>query len=339
MTDRNAWAEPGIFEVAAGVHRIPLPLPNDGLRAVNVYAIEDGDGLTLIDSGWALTESLDLLKKSLAQIGFELGDIRRFLVTHVHRDHYSQAVVVRRMFGSRVALGIGEVENMDEIIASRSSIPQKLITRLTVAGGAEILRSSALAEYPLEELDEREWSAPDDWLRHGDLIKVGNRTLTALATPGHTAGHVVFHDEAGGLLFSGDHILPTITPSIGFESAPMNSPLSAYLSSLALVAALGESKLLPAHGAVHPSTATRVRELQDHHKQRLEVTLAAVHAGAATAVEVSRQLKWTRHAHHFDVLNTFNQILAMNETLAHLEVLEERGAITVRTEENVKYFQ
>ena len=339
MSDRNSWADPGVFEVAAGVHRIPLPLPNDGLRAVNVYAIQGGDGLTLIDSGWALTESLELLEESLGQIGFDLGDIRRFLVTHVHRDHYSQAVVVRRMFGAKVSLGIGEIENMNEILTSRSSIPQKLITRLTVAGGAEILRSSALVEYPLEELDEREWEMPDDWLRHGDIIKVGDRTLTALSTPGHTAGHIVFYDEAGGLLFSGDHILPTITPSIGFESAPMLSPLSAYLSSLSLVAALGESMLLPAHGPVHPSTATRVRELQDHHKRRLEVTLAAVQAGAATAVDVSRRLKWTRHAHDFHALNTFNQILATNETLAHLEVLAEEGAINVRTEESVKYFQ
>ena len=48
------WVTPGAFEVAPGVHRIPLPLPLDGLRAVNVYALRDGDGLVLIDAGWAL---------------------------------------------------------------------------------------------------------------------------------------------------------------------------------------------------------------------------------------------------------------------------------------------
>ena len=44
------WADPGLFTVAPGVHRVPLPLPTDGLRAVNVYVVEEGDGLVLIDS-------------------------------------------------------------------------------------------------------------------------------------------------------------------------------------------------------------------------------------------------------------------------------------------------
>ena len=51
------WDAPGVYPVMDGVYRIPLPLPNDGLRAVNVYAIADGDGLVLIDGGWALAES------------------------------------------------------------------------------------------------------------------------------------------------------------------------------------------------------------------------------------------------------------------------------------------
>ena len=45
------WTAPGVYRSAPGVHRIPLPLPHDGLRAVNVYALPDGDGWTLIDSG------------------------------------------------------------------------------------------------------------------------------------------------------------------------------------------------------------------------------------------------------------------------------------------------
>ena len=90
------------------MHRVPLPLPTDGLRAVNVYAVEDGDGLVLIDSGWALAESREALAAALATLGCGLGDVRHFLVTHVHRDHYTQAVELRRIFGSKVSLGAGE---------------------------------------------------------------------------------------------------------------------------------------------------------------------------------------------------------------------------------------
>src|SRR6476661_8757792 len=89
--DRHAWERSGAHEVAPGVHRIPLPLPGDALKAVNVYAIADGDGLVLVDGGWAMAESAALLERSLGEIGFRLADIREFLVTHVHRDHYTQA--------------------------------------------------------------------------------------------------------------------------------------------------------------------------------------------------------------------------------------------------------
>src|SRR5689334_18927947 len=88
------WTEPGAWQVAPGVHRIPLPLPMDGLRAINVYVMETEQGLVLIDGGWAIPESRSLFESSLKQMGYSVTDIRKFLVTHMHRDHYTQAWVV-----------------------------------------------------------------------------------------------------------------------------------------------------------------------------------------------------------------------------------------------------
>ena len=102
------WTEPGAFEVAAGVHRIPLPLPMDGLRAVNVYALETEEGLTLVDGGWAVEAARARLDDALASMGAKVTDNTRILVTHVHRDHYTQAVAVRREVGSHVSLGLGD---------------------------------------------------------------------------------------------------------------------------------------------------------------------------------------------------------------------------------------
>src|SRR4051794_14154128 len=105
---RHDWERAGAHEVAPGVHRIPLPLPGDYLKAVNVYAISDGDRVVLIDGGWALEEAEGLLGAALGAIGYQLGDVREFLVTHLHRDHYTNAVAVRRNHGGAVALGAGE---------------------------------------------------------------------------------------------------------------------------------------------------------------------------------------------------------------------------------------
>ncbi len=56
---------------------------------------------------------------------------------------------------------------------------------------------------------------PAGWLRDGDLPKAGGRELRAVATPGHTRGHLCFADEDAGL-FAGDHVLPDITLALGF---------------------------------------------------------------------------------------------------------------------------
>src|SRR3954452_13837337 len=95
-TGRGEWANPGVFEGAPGVHRIPLPLPNDGLRAVNVYVLRDDEGLAIIGSGWAIPEARTTLVDGLAELDAALTDIRRSLVTHVQRDHYQQAVTLRQ---------------------------------------------------------------------------------------------------------------------------------------------------------------------------------------------------------------------------------------------------
>jgi glyoxylase-like metal-dependent hydrolase (beta-lactamase superfamily II) len=173
-----------------------------------------------------------------------------------------------------------------------------------------------------------DWEDPDHWLTDGIDLDLRTRTLRAVHTPGHTRGHLVYHDAAAQLMFAGDHVLPHITPSIGFEAAGNRMALSDYLGSLARMLALPDARLLPAHGPVTGSTHERVHELLAHHDTRLAETLGAVQAGHATAFEVAKAIKWTRHHREFADLDLFSQVLAVNETAAHLEVLASRGQVT-----------
>lgn len=334
MIDRDSWCEPGCHEQAPGVYRIPLPLPGDGLRAVNVYAIADGAQVVMIDGGWALAEARELLAQSLDKIGYGLGDVREFLVTHLHRDHYTQAVAVRRDFGTLVSLGEGEQASLRAIhqIAKRPGV-----TQLLEAGASELAR--AVASTPGDPHELSIWEDPDRWLVNGVDIVLTSRTLRVIATPGHTRGHVVFHDSGAGALFAGDHVLPHITPSIGFELAPAQSPLRDYLSSLRLVQALPDATLLPAHGPPTGSTHARIEELLRHHDARLTATAEAVAGGASTGFEVASRLGWTRRQRRFDELDLFNQVLAVHETMAHLQVLVERGWLQSSTLDGVIRFE
>jgi glyoxylase-like metal-dependent hydrolase (beta-lactamase superfamily II) len=326
--DRYAWAEPGVEDLGGGVYRLPLPLPIEGLRAVNVYAIADPGGIDLIDAGIALVPARERLAAGLRQIGYELGDVRNFFVTHIHIDHYSLAVELRRTFRSVISLGEQEHANL---IATREMVNGNGNRFFGVEGlrrlGALDLVSELSAQYrqPPAIID---WEAPDRWLGDGTDLDLRTRTLRAVHTPGHTRGHLIYHDAAAEIMFAGDHVLPHITPSIGFEAAGNRMALSDYLGSLAKTLALPDARLLPAHGPVTGSTHDRVRELLAHHDTRLAETLRAVQAGHATPYEVAKAIKWTRRHRDFTDLDLFSQVQAVNETAAHLEVLAARGQVS-----------
>ena len=319
------WTEAGVFEVAPGVYRIPLPLPNDGLRAVNVYVLDSDDGLLLIDSGWGIAEAWTSLETALRTLDRGMRDIRRFLITHVHRDHYTQAVFVRRRFGTRVSLGADERPTLDLLLHAFPPLVQQ-VTLLRLHG-ANVLADEVQAAYAARNPVEEGWELPDDWLAAHDTVTHGTRTLQVVATPGHTRGHVIFRDDATRLLFAGDHVLPTITPSVGLESALSPDPLGDFLRSLALVRTQHDARLLPAHGPVMPSVHARVDELLMHHDVRLrEVEEAVVH-GATTAADVALRLRWTRRRYCLGDLDVFNRMLAVSETVAHLDLLVAQGRL------------
>ena len=325
------WTEPGAHPVAPGVHRVPVPLPHDALKAVNLYAIDDPDGVVLIDSGWAMPETEKALADGLRYLGYDLRDIAHIAVTHAHGDHYTQAVLLRQAFGSRVSIGSGERTSIEILIrADRTGFAEQFV-QLRGYGAVELARK--LERWADESFDRGrlEWELPDGWLDDGDEIPLMDRTLDVIATPGHTQGHVVMRDAAAGLLFAGDHILPHITPSIGFEAVVAKTPLRSYLDSLRLVKDLPDTVLLPAHGMPTPSVHRRVDELLTHHEVRLAAIYREVQRGASTAFEVAGRLRWTRRERELSELDLFNQMLAIIETGAHLDVLVLQGELT-RTE-------
>ncbi len=378
LADRHAWIEEGAHAVAPGVHRIPLPLPSDGLRAVNVYAVEAESGLVLIDSGWALANAQDQLERSLASIGAGLRDVRRFLVTHLHRDHYTQAIEVRRLFGTPIALGAEEKHSIDRLLSSefrpleaqlrmlRSAGATPLADQLTaltaidVTGGGERAAKTREAEIRQAEIrgtgirgagirgaefgapDHPDllpgatfaaamgYEAPDEWIASGQEFDLGTRTLTTISTPGHTRGHVVFADASAGLLFAGDHVLPHITPSIGFEESPSAMPLRDYLQSLSVVRALPDMRLLPAHGPVSPSTHARIDELAGHHDARLKAMADVLSAGQRSGYEVALAITWTSRQRKLADLDLMNQMLAVGETVYHLDLLVAQSVAVSR---------
>ncbi|MGV9674090.1 MBL fold metallo-hydrolase [Nocardia sp. NPDC003482] len=112
-TQPDDWTEPGPHQIVRGVHRIPLPLPIDGLAAVNAYLLEGADGLILIDPGWACPQTERAVAAALELLGYALGDIAVCLATHHHADHYTQACAWRKTLGCKLFTGREERHSID----------------------------------------------------------------------------------------------------------------------------------------------------------------------------------------------------------------------------------
>ena len=341
-TDRT-WEEPGAYPVSPGVFRIPLPLPGDGLRAVNTYAVQGDGAITLIDSGWSRPAAWDALAAGLRLVGAELGDVRSVLVTHMHRDHFGQATALRHASGATVVLGRGEQQSLEYILDdTQRDRRAPWIARLRRSGAAELIAQLAGPDGTGQSLRENEglWELPDRWAADGETIRACDRDLLAIETPGHTRGHLTFMDPANRLLFAGDHVLPHITPSIGFEPPLVDGlPLADFLMSLMKVRDLAIDTVLPAHGAPFTGLAARVDELLAHHAARLAASLGVLAGGPRTAFEVARELPWTRRNRRYDELDVFNRQLAVAETAAHLDLLVSQGAAGVDTVDGVRRYR
>jgi glyoxylase-like metal-dependent hydrolase (beta-lactamase superfamily II) len=285
----------------------------------------------------------------------------------MHRDHYTQAVEIRRLFGTTIALGRGEQPSIDGLLSGEFRPMQAQLAVLRRAGArsvADMLAAMTGRRAAADSLPAAPaaaalmppghpalrpgptfaaalgYEAPDSWIDPHQEFDLGTRSLTAVPTPGHTRGHLVFADTAAGILFAGDHVLPHITPSIGFQEAPSTQPLREYLESLTVVRAMPDMQLLPAHGPVAASTHARIDELLEHHAQRLTLMADVLESGECTAYEVALAIGWTRRQRALGDLDVMNQMLAICETAYHLDLLVAQArAVSHTAEDGVRRYR
>ena len=157
-------------------------------------------------------------------------------------------------------------------------------------GMASYLRWCGAPASHLEELISSRQSAgqvdpmvrADRMIEHGDLVDVPGLRLRAVWTPGHTPGHLCFHDETHDLLLTGDHILPRITPNVSSYDLTSN-PLEEYLGSLAKLRGIQPREVLPAHEYRFSDLDSRLDFLAEHHAERLAETAALLAAAGRLA--------------------------------------------------------
>ncbi|KUI34230.1 MBL fold metallo-hydrolase [Mycobacterium sp. GA-2829] len=326
-----------VEKITDSVARVALPLPLPDLRVVNCYLHHAPTGVTLIDPGWAYPPAEQTLVEALADLEFSVSDVRRIVVTHQHWDHYSLGVRWRDQHHIELLLGADERYSIEAFERRPDAVHPNQIPKLVEAGAADLAIEVEKLEWEVFEKGVA-FSPPDRWLHDGELIEGTAGDLIVHATPGHTRGHIVFEDTVQGLIFTGDHLLPRITPSIAFERAPERLPLRSYLSSLQLILALPDARMLPAHGSADRTTRARAIELIDHHEHRLQEVGDLVAKGSTTSMEVAEKMLWTRKERKLDELSTVHRMTAVLEVQAHLDLLTAQGRLTDIESAGVRYF-
>ncbi|MEV7418455.1 MBL fold metallo-hydrolase [Streptomyces sp. NPDC089919] len=326
-----------VTDHGGGVHAIKVPIPDNPLGHTLVHVLDTDRGPVLIDTGWDDPDSWDTLVAGLAALGIAVADVHGVVITHHHPDHHGLSGKVREASGAWIAMHAADAEVVQRTRSAEPSVwLDYLAAKLEAAGAPEEhlapLRAAREAGR-LRTLPGLRAALPDREIVPGELLPLAGRRLRAIWTPGHTPGHVCLHLEeehpaqlpGHGRLFSGDHLLPGITPHIGLYEDPedtrVTDPLGDYLDSLERIGRLGPAEVLPAHQHAFTDAAGRVRDLLRHHEDRLE-DLRALLREPLTPWALAERMEWNRP---WEQIPYGSRNIAVSEAEAHLRRLVKQG--------------
>jgi glyoxylase-like metal-dependent hydrolase (beta-lactamase superfamily II) len=346
---KAAWDNktfPAVERIADGVWSIPVPFPDNPLRYTLSYLLTGPEGAVVVDPGWDSDEGWEHLLAGLAAAGITAQQVTGIAVTHYHPDHHGMTARLQRASGARLAMGQDErwrslpADPLGAAAADRGQltfwgVPADRLEEMAMSGH----RISVVPTLPV----------PDLRLGDGELLPLAGRSIRVIATPGHTPGHICLLDEDNSLLFSGDHVLPRISPHISLERGGLENPLAVYFESLAALAGCfpddgaghegrddgdgGDGgtddgagvtvEVCPAHEYRFSGIRNRIAILEAHNRARSEEVAAVLESSRPDTVwEVAKELTWSRG---WDALHGYSLRFAIAETASHLVYLRSRG--------------
>lgn len=321
---------PQTQEIAPGVHWLRLPLPLK-LNHINVYLLEDDDGLVLFDTGYNNAQLQQIWGAVLSQ--HKPGKRPRIICSHYHPDHLGLVGHLCDKYGFELFMAQTEwlianlLHNQDD--------------QLTLDVQLDFYRDNGMSEEALQRHVGRDGhfrkacsGLPTSYTRikHGDKLRIGGREWQVITAGGHTPEQVCLHCPEGKLLLSADHILPRITPNTSiFSYNPGTNPLAEFIESFPSFSHIDDSTLvLPCHNLPFHGVQRRITQLIDHHEERLD--------------ELHQLCQQPKHTYELielmfsRAMDPHQEMFALGEILAHLRLLEARGRVISSISDGVERF-
>jgi len=316
----DAIPEPGqAVPVAPGVQWLRMPLPMAGLNHINVWALEDGEGWALADTGMQTPDTSAHWQRALAGPLLR-RPVSRVICTHMHPDHIGMAGWLTRQYDCRLWTTRLEYVTCRMLVADTGrEAPADAVRFYRAAGWDE----EALAHYKARfgSFGKAVYALPDSYRRvvDGEELRIGGRAWRAVIGRGHSPEHLCLHCPELDVLIAGDQVLPRITSNVSvFPTEPDANPLGEWLESLA---AIGQRipdtvLVLPSHNEPFRGLHARLEALITGHEQRL-VHVREELAAPRRAIDVFGVL--FRRRVGIDMM-----IMATGESIAHLNCLIAR---------------
>ncbi|MGZ5084957.1 MAG: MBL fold metallo-hydrolase [Usitatibacter sp.] len=325
--------QPGeAIPVAAGVWWIRMPLPF-ALDHINLWILEDGDGFTLVDTGFGVEATWSLWERHFA--GILAGKpVKNVVVTHYHPDHLGSADWLVRRTGAPMWMTTSEFLSghaaHDDTAGFDRATGVAFFARngLDVSRMPERMRTGNGYKRGVPEI-------PRSYRRmmHGDKLAIGGREWEVITVFGHAPEQATLWCESLNVLISADQVLPRITSNVGvWGNQPDANPLAAFLGSLSRFAHLpADTLVLPSHERVFHGLHPRIAQLHEHHERRLERLLAGCDTPISAHDALPLLFKRT--------LDDHQMMFAMGESIAHLHYLLHQGKVRrVDGEDGVRRF-
>ena len=316
-------AQPGTdtaIEVRPGIFWIATPLPFR-LKAINLWALRDGDGWTLVDAGYGWGATQEQLIKVWKEC-LDGAPIKRLIITHFHPDHIGSSGWVEKTWDIRPHMTQAEWMAANLAIRRMGSDDTEERCRFYERHGLDAKRLNVFRTGHVPYHDGV--SLPDSYyrIRDGEDIAIDDKAWRVIVGEGHSPEHACLYCPELGVMISGDQVLTRITPNVStwyFE--PESDQLKGFLKTKARLGRLiaEDTYVLPAHKLPFTGVHKRLEELVHHHRDRLRQIYHAVE-GEVSAGEMCTLL--------FPMdLDGHQMGFAMGETIAHLNYLVGDGRL------------
>jgi len=308
--------------------RMPLPM---SLNHINLWLIGNEDK-TLVDTGMHLPEVVDNWSSLIQKDNL---NINRVFITHMHPDH--------------VGMGGWFVDNHNcDFMMSRTDYLQCRVLSSDKSGNVpqvaiDFYKRAGMAQEMLERYVSRFgffgsiiYPLPSSYIRvkNNDVLQFGSREWRVLEGSGHTMEHLCLYSLDEKYLISGDQILPTISSHVGvFPTEPEANPLEDWINSCKrLKSQVAEDVLvLPAHGRPFIGAHKRLDALINLHETNLE--------SLCNLLKTPKQAPDTFSVLFNRDINESNFLMALGESIAHLNCLEQRGVIQKELIDGIYHYE